>query len=338
MKNYFLIGAVLLSALSALSQNKLIALHHNEAVTYYSGYSGVAQAVNAAFNGDTIYIPGGYYQGGFALEKSLTLIGVGFHPDSTTATLPTVLEGSVQFLTNSDNTRLEGMEITGGIGADNADIDNVTISRIKAPLVSIGGTQGTNKDQWVFEYCIITQYFYVPQSNGLHVHHCIIDGYVNYVHSALFENNFFPHSGGTYYITSNCQTNLFRNNIFALTVPNRLANEPGNTYENNVFFCAPSYGSNTAIDNYESILPADCFVNFTGNAFEYAADYHLIPSAQNAFLGTDNTQAGLYGGAAPLRDGYVPQNPHISEQTIAPSTDENGLLPVLIKINAQQPE
>jgi hypothetical protein len=53
-------------------------------------------------------------------------------------------------------------------------------------------------------------------------------------------------------------------------------------------------------------------------------------------LGEDLSQVGVYGGLFPLKEGFVPQNPHINYKNISAGTDENGLLNIQINVNAQE--
>ncbi len=69
--------AVSFTALSSnLVAQKLIALHHAGTASFYTT---PLAAYNAAANGDTLYIPGGNFDG-FVMQKSLTLIGAGHNP------------------------------------------------------------------------------------------------------------------------------------------------------------------------------------------------------------------------------------------------------------------
>ena len=69
--------------------------------------------------------------------------------------------------------------------------------------------------------------------------------------------------------------------------------------------------------------------------FKYDLNYELLPAAQTAFLGTDGTQIGIYGGVFPYKTNAVPTNPSITAKTIGSNTNSNGQLPVQVTVNAQ---
>ena len=107
-----------------------------------------------------------------------------------------------------------------------------------------------------------------------------------------------------------------------------------NTFSNNIFSVVPNHGNNTFVGNYNSVDLTTVFVDQSGNTFNYSHNYHLVnPSA---YLGIDNTQVGVYGGMYPVKEGAVPQNPHIQVKTISPTTDTNGDLQIQIQVEAQE--
>jgi hypothetical protein len=96
----------------------------------------------------------------------------------------------------------------------------------------------------------------------------------------------------------------------------------------------PNYGAaSTSIGNYTGIDRATIFVNQTGTPFDYSHNYHL--QAPTTYLGTDNSEVGIYGGTFPYKEGAVPGNPHIQIKNIAPTTDANGDLHIQIQVGAQ---
>lgn len=82
------------------------------------------------------------------------------------------------------------------------------------------------------------------------------------------------------------------------------------------------------------IFSITVFINQSGNIFDYNQDYHLVDPA--TYLGIDNTEVGIYGGMYPIKDGAVPQNPHIQTKSVAPITDVNGDLQIEIQVEAQE--
>jgi len=67
--------------------------------------------------------------------------------------------------------------------------------------------------------------------------------------------------------------------------------------------------------------------------YDDSKTYELIPEAATAFLGTDGTQVGIYGGDTPFTN--VPTNPQITQKNIATKSKSDGKLNVNITVEAQ---
>ncbi|MEI7983085.1 MAG: hypothetical protein WCI71_15655, partial [Bacteroidota bacterium] len=82
-------GLILAGHSIVYGQQAKIALQHSGSMTTFTD---ITLALAASVNGDTLYLPGGpiYASGTILIDKSLTIIGVGHYPDSTTATYQTV--------------------------------------------------------------------------------------------------------------------------------------------------------------------------------------------------------------------------------------------------------
>jgi len=107
------------------------------------------------------------------------------------------------------------------------------------------------------------------------------------------------------------------------------------TFSNNIFASNPPVGNNTFENNYNSIDLSTLFVNQSGNTFNYDHDYHLSGSNASIYIGTDDTQVGIFGGLFPYKEHAIPSNPQITSKSIAASTDDNGMLNVNITVEAQ---
>ena len=108
-----------------------------------------------------------------------------------------------------------------------------------------------------------------------------------------------------------------------------------NMFTKNIFTYTPGFGSNINNGNYLAVDFATLFVNAPSTTFNYTYNFHLQQPA--TYLGSDATQAGLYGGLlhGPYKAASIPKNPHIQTKTIAPATDTNGNLNINIKVAAQ---
>ena len=86
-------------------------------------------------------------------------------------------------------------------------------------------------------------------------------------------------------------------------------------------------------NNYEGVAIANIFANQIGSTIDYNQDYHL--KTPSAYLGTDGTQVGLYGGIIPFKDGGYPSNPQILTKSVSTQTDVSGNLNISFKVKAQ---
>lgn len=334
-KNFLCILAIFLANF-AVAQSKKVALHHAGTTTIFLGNNALVQSVAAAVDGDTIYIPGGYWDPA-NIDKRLTIFGAGHYPDSTQATGITHLTGGFGIFPGADSAFLQGLEINGDINFSGGLVSYVTINRCAFNSTTLG----SQTDHITYSENLIRSVVNANNaSDFLSIKNNYIGGYIsNIVQGALIENNLFNYQWQgvwyTPYILNAVNGSLIRNNIFMEPSPSGINNgNSNNLFQNNLFTMSPNYGTNTATGNYENISAANLFVNYTAiNAFYYTDDYHLQTPA--AYIGTDATQVGIYGGLHPFKMASVPSNPHIRTNNTAQTTDLNGNLNVNISVGAQ---
>ena len=97
--------------------------------------------------------------------------------------------------------------------------------------------------------------------------------------------------------------------------------------DSSYYFATPSAGNNTNIQGFESI-----FKTFRGTYTE-GETFELTPQAASTYLGTDNTQVGIYGGSTP----FNPKATDLRIMKVSPaySSNGNGQLPVTVQLRAQ---
>lgn len=322
-------------SLTAHAQRK-VALHHNGTATMFGGATMYQDAYNTAVNGDTIYLPGGTFAG-INIAKQLTIIGSGFHPDSTTATGNTVVS-SFTMTAGAAKSHLEGLYIDGGVSNTGTN-DSITVKRcyIHGSLTVNGkgiiidgnvirqGLNGTNSTNAVVKNNILSEGYYPIR--GFYGNSWIVNNVIlkSYGHSS-------------YYPISSMTDCLIENNvIFTIDAgqPITAATAQNNTFKNNVLSTTIGGTQNTWENNYENITPFAFFNTFSwSNPITYfTLDYHL--QNPTTYLGTDGTQVGIFGGLYPCKEGAVPQNPHIQIINNAATTDTNGNLQIQIQVEAQ---
>ncbi|MBL7796219.1 MAG: hypothetical protein JNJ90_06930 [Saprospiraceae bacterium] len=321
-----------------LLAQKLIALHHNGTASFHTTPQA---AHDAAVNGDTIYVPGGNF-GGLSLQKSLTLVGVGHHPDSTSATGRTNL-AALHLYDGSNNSCITGLYITDFIAQ--GDIWGVLINR----CYFVNGIRllpsNTGMSNWILHENWIGRHPSYGPSLVLHgsfspvnfiISNNVIEGNIGYNtslrESQLTNNVFLPNF---YLQGSNI---IVKNNVF---YPNYIANgwltfASNSEWYNNLnsgVNGGPTSNNHTGSGNYLDNIPLESvFANYApGNTF-YQNDFHV---SNPAYLGDDGTPVGIYGGQFPWKEGGLPFNPHIRSKAISSTTNPDGTLQINIVVKAQ---
>lgn len=327
MKTILLTVILLLEAGIGLKAQKLIALQHNGASTFFDDINAT---LTAAVNNDTIYLPGRSFTG-FTLDKKLTIVGVGHNPDSTAATSLTTINGGITITSNANYSYITGLHIVYGIYfSDNASF--ITINRCYiGTYISIGVN---NIGLLISENYINGNCYSIGLNSGLTLSNAIISNniirqpIVNIQNSSIRNNIFFVY---WYYCGSNIYDCLLENNILY----GGTTNGSNNAYYNNI---GGGVNGNSVNGDHGSgnIIDANFYTIFStwSAPWDYTDDFHLSNPAYNTG-GTDGTPIGVYGGLFPWKAGSVPFNPHIQTQQINEATDSNGNLNVNIRVKAQ---
>ncbi len=328
---------VVLIAVGMVNAQTATLLQHSGASSAFYGNQGFQNAYNAAVNGDTIYLPGGFYPPPSLFDKRISVIGAGHHPDSSAATLTTVINGDITLGDNADGSSFTGFYLNGGFGIGyNTSVINLTISRVYMTTgISISGDRSTPCINGNVRECIITGEVYgtnISQftfANNIFLHRII------YLEASMLTNNIFlggDDMGGIYRVLYYINQSVIRNNIFYKPI-NDFPTSSSNQFQNNIFTNTPPLTGNTATGNFFNVSASDIFVSYDNTGFKYTHNFHLKTPA--SYAGTDATQVGLYGTAKPWKEGSVPMNPHLQTKTIAENTDADGKIQVQIKVAAQ---
>lgn len=313
----------------SLFAQKLIALHHTGTASFFTT---LQSAYDAAVNGDTLYIPGGNFDG-ITLQKSLALIGVGHHPDSTVATGRTILS-SLSIYAGGSNSFIVGILFSNTISPV-GDVSGVVISRcyLNKGIYLQGGGQKSNwiiTENWVgqdntYGYSI---YPYNGNLSNCLLSNNVFQSVVSNITSSEISNNIFLYFLGA-------SNSIIRNNIFHGNGSNYVDYTSTSQWYNNLnsgINGGPSGGGNTGSGNYLVNAPlTSVFTNF-GNSDFYQNDFHVV---NTAYLGNDGTPVGIYGGPFPWKAGSLPFNPHIRAKTIGSTTNPDGTLHINVTVKAQ---
>ncbi|HOO24901.1 MAG TPA: hypothetical protein P5206_02995 [Paludibacteraceae bacterium] len=334
-RNLFVLVA--LATTITISAQK-VALHSNGTVQHFEGATAFVNAYNASASGDTIYLPGGSFNPPAEFTKTLSIIGAGHYPDSSVVTGKTFINGNIVLKEDADNCLFEGVHITGTFStANNEAVDYLTVksSSIDGNISFQGDLSNPSKNISIIR-CVVRHCNLGNAQNAYFANSIISNGSLTKSSGNLFENNIILRSP-TYntFVFIDGGNNIIKNNVIKTAeYTNHISNGIGNTYYNNLFVSSgPSLGANAvASGNYYNVGADTIFVNQTGITFNYSHDYHL--KQPEVWIGTDNTQIGIYGGTFPYKEGAIPSNPHFQEENIAP-TATSGQLNVQIKVAAQ---
>jgi hypothetical protein len=190
-------------------------------------------------------------------------------------------------------------------------------------------------NNFIIRECYLTNVSNSKATNFLVANNII--GAVVFLSQSEISSNLFTLNSNQFVRGEGC---VIKNNIFiGVIVPRNPANNDNavGSYFNN-FNCTVNgiheyaQGSGNYLGVYASpaISPTSLFINYP------QGNYHLTPAAAQTYLGTDNTQIGIYGGRFPWKDGSMPFNPWIKTFNAATQTSNNGQLRVTGDIKSQR--
>jgi len=314
-------------------------------------YYDLEEAIEAAEEGATVYIPtgpydiqktleiaGGYHSSTLLIDKKIYLVGAGAEVG---VLHNTIIRGNVVLTAEASGSQFHGIVITGELRLDN--VSNTYFKRCKVnSTIHLSGSGDLNiisESDINNVYNNESLYGGVGRpSNGITtkilIHNNIIRGIISNLKDAIFNNNVFTYNGNnlTMY-TSWC---IFSSNVFfILNATLDIDDSYGNTYNNfnnNLFhrdFRAPSQSSNCMVSNNIENVPL-------GNIFVDQVKWQLTDDSPGKNAGSDGTDVGIYGGISPAKEDRIPIYPSIKEFLVGSTTDSEGNLQVRIKAEAQE--
>jgi len=311
---------------NALAQNQVATLQHEGDISVFFGENALANAHEAAANGDTITLSSGNFNG-CTLSKAVTIHGAGCVEDTVAGFEPTIITNDVTLEVSNDTISLiiEGIRFNSSISTPRYYSCNNVIF-IKCNINTL------------------TNFF--SGYNNLQIINCIIQNFeyqgaaATIVNSVMHLTNYNQNNQNAVNTIYNsvlvCNNNIHLNNS---TITNSIiATAQGNSVTNTTFhncigiqtidsslFVGQLNTTNMTVDNYD-----DVFETFTGEV-TYENSYQLKEEISNSFLGNDGTEVGIYGGMRP----YNPRPPYMIIKTInvAGRTTEDDKLNVEIELN-----
>lgn len=323
---------VLLSVAYAMQAQLYIFVLENNGNT--RTYDNLADCIDNAVAGDTLYLPGGTFSGTITIDKELHLFGAGYHPDSTTATMPTYFSSRLELTTGAGSSSIEGIRFNGIYM--HTGVSNISIKRCYGNNINFVNENSSNN---YVEECIVG--YISSGTNNL-----IYKSFVKQINN--MKNSFVKNCILSYQSSSNSSSarvfygieNFVFQNNYILDNYNYLSHEDvvtNSLFENNCFWTNITWpqGSNIGNNNVYGSQSA-IFENWSGSGyFSYSYDYRIKAGSVAENAGTDGTDIGIYGTAQPFKDGGLPVNPHIRSKEFGFELNENGKLYINVSAGAQ---
>lgn len=306
-------------------------------------------AVEAAQNGDFIYLPAGSFDvNNVEITKKLHIIGAGYNP-TVGAGHVTICLGYLYICTGADGGSIQGVrvnQIRFGTKADNQVVKNYTIQRCHiTDNLTLFCTGDPAQENILIRENIIQDAVNGPgkKATGTVVENNIIISASSYVtswfHNTVLRNNIFIKPGGyTGGIALQFDGAIYENNIFVNLYHTNYTNLQ---LTNNIY----TYNGDNALDNDKPGATGNKYLeiskvfkkytHYTEPEINFADDFHLTDEAINLLKGTDGTQVGIYGSANPFKANPVPVNPFIKESNVNTMTNAKGKLQIKFQVEAQ---
>ena len=337
------------------SNNGTITLSHNGNETTFA-YNKMGDAVEAAVDGDTIYLSAGEFEGDFRLTKRIAFIGSGADGSNGTGTYTRYYSGNI-VVNMPENTKLTA-RLFDGIYFDNSftfqtAIDNVIIRKCHTPC---SFNINASMNSIYFDRCYIECASNMISNNikKLVARNCQVSSLSmgsssynevatswQFIHCTIDPANYgWNDNEGNYHyycqlqgIYTNCIIDNDDNNDqgYELYCPNNASTSLTAAFINCLFY-KPAEGKDifngaTTQNNIFYEAPTD---NNSGLRIYNMTKEQL---QSNNFLGNDNTVVGCYGGKNPYT--LKPNIPQVSSSKVHLDRD-NKQIQINIKLSSQQ--
>ena len=341
-RKLLLVFSLFLGLTAAHAQQQFATLQHGDSVSVYYGYNALNQAHNAAVNGDVITLSPGPFYTVASFTKAVTLRGAGMRNNPLTGTICTRIinrddyNNSVTFNIADDSInhlQVEGIYFSlGQIYYRN--LKNAQFTRCQFESTYFDTLSGQNiMTGCSFANCIFSHYFRVTIG-------CQNNGFYNSVLSQIIA----PSSNDNYYVNciignsgdlskgiySNCVINYSSSNSTTAPFCNKCvivcssrgpesgqySNKIATQDRGNNYVIVPP--SSTSSESVASLVfkTLSFYSIYELNALSTEM-FELTDAAAAAYLGTDSTQVGVYGGIMPFY-------PHVANYRVTAPQKSNS--------------
>lgn len=291
---------------NAQSSTQVATLKHDSTLMAFYGSNAFVDACNAADTGDVITLSKGVYNPP-TIRKKLTIRGVGMEDDGTQVT------GTCSIYADSIN--MEGLYFTD--------------------LLHF------RSNCYVYLSHVSVKRFYSDNQNYVRgaVNNCrmanISNSNVNitYVNSSLQDCPSFFGTCINCIVKGDNLQGIYENCILEpLSSKYSIFAGSTTTSGNCVVYNPNNYRISGGINTNLRIVNSGLFKDFQAISYTSVSfqSYELTDSAKTAYLGSDSTQVGLYGGFLPFTKYFIPR---ISQLSVSRSTTADGKLSVSVTID-----
>ena len=325
-KLLFTLLAIVATFTTTQAQTSLVAtLSHAGETSAYYGAEALANAVAAAENGDVITLSSGLFKGA-KIEKSITVRGAGMSVGED-GSLPTTISGNIS--ASVDNITLEGLYVNGTLSIEGYTNSNDMFIKCRFTYVATSG--GGNAYNMRFIHCKIANGAHLYGNSSSTFVNCIVckpgnSGVFNFMNCILLftEGN---NEGGYGVAPSNMGSSTLTNCIVYSVGNNGFPKSTTRAYNvgnKEVLWSNSTLSSNAVVEDLTTL-----FEDFTG---AYGDDVTFkLTSTGAAYLGSDGTQVGVYGGSLPFDP--TPTNPRITKAQVAGQSSADGKLSIELEVN-----
>jgi hypothetical protein len=338
MKNTIALLALFLSITAVSAQQKIFVLDHNGATSIHANLD---TALHHAQNGDVIYLPGGVigsaeFSGN--INKSVSRIGAGIHPDSSAATSQTIITTNLAIRVNDVSmTGIVMNRSTSILKASNIYIERCFFNQPSGEW-TLFFMDDSCRNIIVHSSIFNNEFRSTNKVSGVVVSNSLFLGVDRFLfaHNAQFKNCIFRSAikmatSGFFGSLEHC---LIENSIIHSDYSNHYTGTTTTIFNNNIYIYTGTPKAVSAHNLQFNQNITDVFANpITWEAFD---NYHLKhPTSPAIGAGLGGTDCGIYGGDKPFKEGAVPFNPHIRQIDIPTTTNQNGNLNINLRVGAQ---
>ncbi|MBQ9356449.1 MAG: hypothetical protein IJT98_04090 [Prevotella sp.] len=344
MKTRLFLFSVMMAALTGQKVQaqvvQMATVQHGETMSAYYGVEALKDAVAAAAKGDIISLSAGQFNAP-TINKAVTIQGAGYVIATGNYTA-IVGETTVNVPNGEEGLLVEGLHCIGKFTVEGDSLCSFIFRKCRMGELLftakiVGGEVSQSK---------VNTLTYAD-ANNFYVHHDVIHSLYGTDNSSQIAVD-IDHCVFTLLLYSNV-TAVVRNSVIHLAMgsascafynnvagqdsysgynPHRYITSP--YVSGNTLFSWSGYDWNYANGSYKALFANPAHANTWNETY----DYKLTEEAAAQYIGSDGTQVGIYGGSVPFSETL--STPQIVEKQIATQTDENGMLSVKIKVEAQK--